>query len=50
LGHGADLTLKTYGHVLDEFEDAPNIAAEDAIMAARRGEHVRKMFGHATGD
>lgn len=35
LGHGANLTLSTYGHVIDEFEDAPNTAAEDAIAAAR---------------
>ena len=47
LGHGADLTLKTYGHVIAELEDAPRISAEDAITAARRGENVRKMFGRA---
>ena len=35
LGHGADLTMKTYGHVIDELEDAPRISAEDAIAAAR---------------
>lgn len=35
LGHGADLTMRTYGHVIDELEDAPRIAAEDAIAAAR---------------
>lgn len=35
LGHGADLTLKTYGHVIDELEDSPNVSAEDAIAAAR---------------
>jgi hypothetical protein len=27
--------LSTYGHVIDELDDAPRIAAEDAIMAAR---------------
>lgn len=47
LGHGADLTLKTYGHVIDELEDAPNVTAEDAILAARRGEHVRYLFDDA---
>jgi hypothetical protein len=37
LGHGAQLTMRTYGHVIEE----PRISAEDAIKAARRGEHVR---------
>ena len=37
LGHDAKLTLSTYGHVIDEFEDAPRVPAEDAIRAARRG-------------
>jgi site-specific recombinase XerD len=23
LGHGADLTLRTYGHVIEELEDSP---------------------------
>lgn len=35
LGHGAQLTLGTYGHVIDELEDAPRQDAEAAIMAAR---------------
>jgi integrase len=35
LGHDATLTLKTYGHVIDELEDQPQIPAEDAIPAAR---------------
>jgi len=35
LGHSPTLTLKTYGHVIDELEDAPRISAEDAIRAAR---------------
>jgi integrase len=35
LGHDARLTLSTYGHVIDELDDAPRIAAEDAIRAAR---------------
>jgi integrase len=47
LGHGADLTLRTYGHAIAELEDAPRVSAEDAIMAARRGEDVRTMFGRA---
>jgi hypothetical protein len=35
LGHGAELTMGTYGHVIDELEEAPQISAEDAIAAAR---------------
>jgi integrase len=35
LGHDATLALKTYGHVIDELEDQPQISAEDAIVAAR---------------
>jgi integrase len=35
LGHGPELSLKTYQHVIDEFEDAPRLAAEDAIRQAR---------------
>ena len=48
LGHGAALTMKTYGHVIDELEDAPRIAAEDAILAARRDEDVRTEFGRGS--
>jgi len=36
LGHGADLTLRTYGHTIDELDDAPRISADEAIAAARR--------------
>ena len=36
LGHGARLTLDTYGHVIDELDDAPRLAAVDAILQARR--------------
>lgn len=35
LGHGAQLTLSTYGHVIDELEDAPHQDAETTILAAR---------------
>jgi hypothetical protein len=35
MGHGADLTMRTYGHVIDELEDAPKLSAEAAIRAAR---------------
>ena len=47
LGHGAALTMRTYGHVMDELEDAPRIGAEDAILAARRGGDVRTKYGRA---
>jgi integrase len=35
LGHDARLTLSTYGHVMDEFEDAPQLDAPTAITNAR---------------
>lgn len=35
LGHGAELTMRTYGHVIEELEDAPRLPAEDAIVGAR---------------
>ena len=35
LGHGADLTLGTYGHTIDELDDAPRLGADEAITAAR---------------
>lgn len=35
LGHDAALTLSTYGHVIDELEDAPRLEAERAIAQAR---------------
>lgn len=39
LGHGAELTLRTYGHVIEELEDSPQLPAEEAIRRAR--EQVR---------
>jgi integrase len=36
LGHDARLTLTTYGHVMDEFEDQPRLEAVAAITAARQ--------------
>jgi integrase len=47
LGHSPALTMRTYGHVIEELDDAPRISAEDAIMAARRGAGVRPKFGAA---
>lgn len=35
LGHGADLTLGTYGHTIEELDDAPSISADEAIAVAR---------------
>jgi integrase len=40
MGHDATLTLNTYGHVIDELEDAPRVPAEVAIRAARDGSCV----------
>lgn len=36
LGHGAELTMRTYGHVIDELEDRPQLPAEEAIREARQ--------------
>ncbi len=35
LGHGAELTLRTYGHVIEELNEAPQLSAEEAISLAR---------------
>jgi len=35
LGHGAELTLRTSGQVIEELEDSPQRPAEDAIRQAR---------------
>ena len=35
LGHSALMTLNTYGHVIDELDEAPRIDAEAEIRAAR---------------
>jgi hypothetical protein len=43
LGHDARLTLGTYGHVIDELDDSPQILAEDAIRAARSGRCVTRV-------
>jgi integrase len=36
LGQNARYTLGTYGHVIDELDDAPQLPAEDAIRARAR--------------
>ena len=45
LGHGVELSLKTYQHVLRELEDQPAIAADDAIRGARAngGANIRAV-------
>ncbi|MEK6273161.1 MAG: tyrosine-type recombinase/integrase [Actinomycetota bacterium] len=35
LGHGAELTMRVYGHVIEELEDQPQLPAVDAIREAR---------------
>ena len=45
LGHSAAVCMRTYGHVIEELDEAPRISAEDAIAAARRGDDVRRLFG-----
>jgi len=42
LGHSTAVCLRTYGHVIEELDDAPRLSAEDAILAAR-GQGVRSM-------
>lgn len=45
LGHEARLTLTTYGHVIDEFEDQPRLSAEDAITAVRATQDLKRRAG-----
>jgi hypothetical protein len=42
LGHGAELTLRTYGHVIEELEDSPQLPAEEAIRQARETMRLRR--------
>jgi integrase len=39
LGHDARLTLGTYGHVMDEFEDVARVDAHAAIAEAKAAVH-----------
>lgn len=39
LGHGAELTMRTYGHVIEELEDRPRLLAEDAVSEAKLAAH-----------
>ena len=45
LGHGAQLTLETYGHVIDELDEAPRLEAEAAIRQARSRPVPSKAVG-----
>jgi hypothetical protein len=36
--------MRTYGHVIDELEDAPRLDAEQAIRQARERPDVRLSF------
>ncbi len=47
LGHSAQLTMRTYGHVIEELDEAPRISAEDAILAARSEQKFGRKFGQA---
>jgi len=47
LGHDATLTLTRYGHVMEELEDEPGVAAEAAIRAARDAP-VRPSFARGS--
>jgi len=44
LGHGAELTLRTYGHVIEELEDSPQLPAEEAIKQARETMCLRQAL------
>jgi integrase len=48
LGHDARLALSTYGHVIGQLDDSPQIPAEDAIRAARSGSCVTGVSQEAT--
>jgi integrase len=43
LGHGAELTLRTYGHVIDEYRDKPRIDLDGEIAAARGAVGTREV-------
>jgi integrase len=45
LGQSTAVCMRTYGHVIEELDNAPRIAAEEAILAARCGSDVRTKFG-----
>ena len=50
LGHGAELALRTYGHVIEELEDSPQLRAEEAIRRAREVHATGAMYPSCTSD
>ena len=44
LGHGANLTMSTYGHVIEELEDQPNLSAEEAIPSAGASRYPSRTY------
>ena len=50
LGHGAELTLRTYGHVIEELEDSPQLPAEEAIRRAREDRDHGAVYPFCTSD
>jgi integrase len=50
LGHGAELTLRTYGHVIEELEDSPQLPAEKAIARARREHPSGHLYPFCTSE
>jgi len=48
LGHGAELTLGTYGHVIEELEDSPQLPADEAIRQARDRVHGDGVYPFRT--
>ena len=48
LGHGANLTLSTYGHVIDELAGADRVDAEAAIRAARQRMYPFRTSGEVS--
>jgi integrase len=42
MGHGPDVSVKVYQHVIRELEDAPSLSAEEAIRQARE-QGLRKL-------
>lgn len=49
LGHGAQLTLRFYGHVIEELDGAPHTTAETAISEARAATTAHELPIAAAG-
>ena len=43
-GHGIDMTVRTYAHVISDLEDTPRISIDEAILDARRGAGVPDLY------